>query len=573
MKTYDVESIKNRLINRLRSKSEWSDLLPYSVNVILLSAFSEEFEDLALYSEYLLQETKWSVCKNTSSILDQVKMLGYKPHRKIASEGKLRISASETFSAPPVKSIQINKYTSFSTDDLTFLSKNNYVITTADNYIDIDILQGELITINDIALGGTNEVYDIIDDSVDNNIVEVYINGVLWQPVNTVFDYEATDQVYEIRNIKDYSGVTIYFGDNINGKKLVTGDTILIKYIRTDGSQGNVKLLNFIDTVDTTIYDVDGDEVDVYCTNNQTVIGGVDQETIAEIKRNAPLSFQSGQRLVTKNDYYINLISYSYISKAIVWGVYEINTDQGLDPWAWVPSEENFVYISALDNTYEQLDNATKLSLLEDINDSKSPTDLVKFVDSFISYVYFDINAKVNDKTLLTQNVKSNIISAIQSQYNIENQEYFTPIRFSDYIRYIDEVEGVSYHYSQIKFYNKEALSVTGACSFTLGVPTIEAGSVEIIAIDDGGNEFLIGTDNGVGQLVPEAGYTFGTTNLLSYQSGVGNFTVLTGLSDPFEDYIIKIHYLCADRDSVPIFRYQIFALDIDECTINVDYS
>jgi hypothetical protein len=95
MKTFDANSIYQRLKARTRANGDFAVVAEDSTLNALLKSTADINSELARYMEYLLNEKKWDTAQNTSSLFTLCKMIGYKPHRKISAIGEVIVSHDE----------------------------------------------------------------------------------------------------------------------------------------------------------------------------------------------------------------------------------------------------------------------------------------------------------------------------------------------------------------------------------------------------------------------------------------------------------------------------------------------
>ena len=565
--SFSSDAIVQRMINRLRSKISWNNILNTSTARQLIEPFAEELAYLANYDAFLTRENKWNLARNKTSLLAFTGIHRYAAHRQIGSEGILTLSADETFNLEPSTNIAIPKYTQFSTeDDVKFVSKETYVITTADKYIEIEAIQGIPRTYTYIASGDDFEEFDIDSEVIENSFYELSVNNTTWLKVENIFEAGATDQSYELTNKIDFSGIYIKFGNNINGKKIENGDTIIFKYVETLGFDGNISTSNTVDTVDSTIFDINGNVVDLYVKNDDAMVGGQDFEELEDIRTNAPAFFQTGDRASSKNDYIqIILNEFSYILKVLVWGTYENNIDGGLNPWETVALEDNNVFVTTIrTDGSESLSTAQKLEISERLNDFKAPTDIVVFSDGNIINIVFTITAYISDRSYTLTEVKNNINTELKALYDLENREFFQHIRFSDYISAIDSVTGVDYHSTSVQFYTDEFFNATFNVDLNIEMVAITPGSISIYVKDivNDTPEFLMGTDDSLGSIDGEVGYDL-SGSTIDYTTGLGGIALDNDppvLLEPYTNYRVRVYYQTTSSDLVLKERNQIFS-------------
>jgi hypothetical protein len=620
---FDFASIKQRVIDRLRAKVSWSDILYISTNTRLIDAFSEELAYCLLYDEYLARERKWLLASNRSSLLSFQDIFKYKAHRKIGATGILRLSLIDTYfnsaydwvstttyqidelvsynnkyykalvittgntpdtnplkwkrliSSPIIYNIDIPKFTIFSTSGgKMYTVLNSYALTTADDYIDVTITQGIPRSYNFTAAGDINEEFLIINTAIENTFTESYVNSVLYDEISDILLGTTEELVYEVENKLDFSGIYLKFGSDINGKKLSVGDAVIFNYIETLGFDGNIGSSGYITTIDSTIYDSNGDEIKLKCYNQDRIEGGKNEEDIESIRINAPNSFQAGDRATSKTDYKTIIENFPFVLKANVWGAYEVNIDAGNSPWDFIPTEENLVHTAIISSTSQNLTTAQKLLVSAYISDFQSPTDILTFETVEFVNLIFNTVAYINNRSYTLSEVNSAIKIKLADTYSVTALNFFQPIRFSDYQRLIDEVPGVDYHDTTVTLYKNYIFN--SSFEFTLDLPVypILPGSIQVyvqdIVLND--DEFLMATDDGSNSWTGETGYT-GVTGSISYVSGVGLFYLNSTLPETYSNYQITVKYKLSGNNLVLITRYSIFKIDNTKTVVNCYYE
>ena len=565
---FSVESVKARMQAALRAKSSWADILFQSVNNRLIDTVAEAIAELARYDEYLTREKKWDLAQDISSLLTNSKFMQYTPHRKIGSSGDIKVSTSSTFNATPSNSVIIPKYTIFSNnEDIKFATTQDEILLTTDNYIEIPVIQGIPLVYTHIADGDEFEEIEIENDSIEDTLYDIYVEGELWTKIDDLNDASGTDKVYELNNEVDFSGITIKFGNNIFGKKLDEGNTVIIKYLQTLGVEGNVLSLGLITTVESTIYDENSSIVTLYCTNAESLDGGDDTETVEEIRTNGIDAFQAGDKAVTQSDYSIKLRENSLILKASVWGAYEYCVDNNLDLWTWIDTEENIVHVCAITPLGVELTEDQQESVIEDLVLYKSPTDVLQFEDVEFIYLIFHVVAKVADVSNVLSEVKSNIIDALEEEYSIENNNFFEHLYETEWKGIVSDVEGVTYHTSYVEIVKYETFNEAYLADITLNIYPIEAESIQVYIKDTTDEEAdweLIGVDDGNGEFTAEDGYSL-TGSLIDYSTGEGYINVQSGISGDYEDFSVRIVYQTDQLNICLTGRNQI--LQIEDAT------
>jgi hypothetical protein len=576
MLRYDYDSVLARLKERTLQKLDGQNILLFSTNAAWLEAVAEEFDDLSLYDEFLTRENIWDTARGTSSIMKQVNFFSYKPHRKIGSAGLIRVSASENFDGNWANNISLPKFTQFSGGGLTFLTKESNFLPAASRYADVAVIQGGLtkktIDITQSAYpapkGASYARLIIEDPDIENSLYEVRVNGETWAEADDVrlavqMPDPSKAKIFSLRTLPDYTGVVLAFGNNMFGKSLAWGDVVEFAYLKTRGNAGNILSAGIVSAVDSPITDETGAEVRMFCRNPGALTGGQGYEAVHDIKVNAPRSFQTGNRAISGYDYQSLIKKTGTVDRVMVWGEKEINEDNGSSPGTFVPAAENLIYITGFTVDQQSLTGMSITEANQEIirtflNDKKGTTDILQFVDTQFVYVDFKPVVWMANTVYTPDQIRDFVHNALIASYSINTGVYKKSLYFSDYLRVLDEAAGVDHAVCSLSFH--ETLLFTSAYEFNtnLNIDNIRPGSVSIkirnnaagmgwreMAHDDGGGNLagspIDPTDPGSDVYVlPGAG--------INYADGsIGDVIVTFGLTEPFNNYDIKIDFELAD--------------------------
>lgn len=596
MKQYDAQSIADRITDKLKTKLDNKQILFVGANRRLIDSIAEEMADEALEVEYLTREAKWSLAREFSSMLAQTEFFPYKPHRKIGSKGSLKVSSNENFTADYPHDIVLPKYFRFANgNDLSFVSRSEVVISAGQEYASVPVVQGiprtKTVEITEGAYSeGTQYIRITINNSsIENDIFSVEVNGTEWEEIDNLrLSEDGEQQVYRTRNKQDFSGVVFEFGNDIFGKKLEYGDTVVIRYVETKGGDGNVLSTNNITNVLSTAVDVEDNEVTLYVTNEEAIVGGSTYESIESIRANAPQSYKTGDRAITSEDYQSIIFDTGLVDKVIVWGEKEVNEDQNNPPGTFLSTEENLVYISGFsidENTTRgtTLTAGGQSTIRNTLNDVKPPTDIIQFLDTDFLYVNFYITCFVADRQYSPEQVRGLIRSALSSAYNLDDEEFRRNLYFSDYFQVIQDVPGVRNHRTTIDF--TKFLRFRSAYEFylDLGVDSIKPNTFKLYVKTDADTNWThVASDDGNGNIVGElidpddtesASYELPNATL-DYSTGLaGDIIITSGLTQGHTQYEIKVDFdltAATEGNLLLTKRQQIFSYLESEIDVSI---
>lgn len=570
---FDFNSVKERMIQSLRSKERWAQVLDSSTIDDLISPFAEEIHRLNNYSDYLIRETKWNLAQNLSSLSSQAVINGYTPRRRVGARGQVRVSVSETFDSPPPKVVVIPKNTIFVADNgLDYVVLDTYTIDLSDDYIDVQVLQGTPLTLNFTALGENFEEFIVGDESIENSYYTITVNGEEYEEVSDIREAEEDDKVFQILNEFDYSGIRIRFGNNINGRKLLNGDSIVFSYYSTDGETGNIGTEDIINEVSSTIYYDDGERVpDVYATNVVNIEGGAPYDTLQDIRRKAPLVNQSVNSATTSTSYQALIEDITGISKVVIRGALEYNEDNNLPFNTFISFEENMIRISAFTDSGEQLSNAQKEIILDELRDRKAPTDIISFEDVIFIGVRFNVEAFASTRQIPLSIVTVEIRNMLEVNYSLFNRDFREPIYKSTITADIDRIPFtsatgllLSHHNTYLELIHETSFNSAYVADINLDIIPVKQDSIKVYIRDNTEIEptwEIIGETDVDGNFVAETGYDLTGTSL-NFVNGVGVLEVVSGLTENHEEYDIRVFYQIVDEDVILTKRNQILRYD-----------
>lgn len=616
--TYD--KILERLKDGLSKRLENSGILPYSANQRILEAIAEELSEEMRYNEYLTNEAKWSTARNLSSLIAQSDFFGYVPHRKIGAKGFLKVSTSPTLNGAWSYQIEIPKFSQFYNGEYYYASYQEASLFSSNLFVYVPVVQGlvrkeEFPTTmySDIQL--TSFSISIENDSIEDSILEVRVNNLVWNKVEHFGESTGKDDlIYKIKNNLDFSGITITFGDGLTSKKIMSGDLIEVTYLETAGELGEVLRTNNITQVISSFNDINGTPKVLYCTNDDIISGGREVEDIESIRQTAPITFKTGNTLVTKQDYTAAILATNIPDKVSIWGEAEQNIDNNIPIGNFIPLNENLIFVSGLtisDITGESspLSLAQQAAIQENLLPRKSLTDIIKFVDPKITY--FDMVVRAfYDKTGFTADfVRNQVTASLLEKYAISNVErvFKENLYFSQYYAFINAISSVSYHETEVFLYQISEFAASSGATYNFSIELNhddvkeETLKIYIRSIDETlpddhpysyknvttGGWYHIATDDGLGEFIselvpdysgiPNFGDTFEVTSIVptdkfDYTSGSllpvapaeTSISVGKGIpSDWPSNLQLKFEFQVGDDklDIIPRKRYQIFSI------------
>ena len=341
---FDAVSLKEYIVDRLNENEKFTDQKFDGSNLAaVIDIIAYSYHVLLFYLNNTASEANFDQATLYENMNKIVKLIGYKPTGKQTSIVPIEATASSSLAAA---NYTIKKYSYFLADNIqyNFLDDISFSKTTAaDEKIqeisdDVILYQGTIKEYPDYTAQGEEfEVLPVVvknvidkDDEtfIADNTISVYVKEI---DTGTYYEYTETDslylnssvdRVYEIR-LNENGYYEIKFGNGVFGRKLVEGDIVSANYLLSDNVKGIISK-NVINGNALNVYDSARQRQifnDTYSNKDETVFLDIanssfitfsnpqpsstlaSEETVDEIRANAPKIFSSQLRLVTTDDY------------------------------------------------------------------------------------------------------------------------------------------------------------------------------------------------------------------------------------------------------------------------------
>lgn len=344
---FDAISLRNLIIERLNDQNTFTDQNYIGSNLAsVIDIISYAYNTLIFYLNKTSNESMFTEAQLYENINRIVKLLDYKPvgyqtstlvfeasaFSKIATDttyvAARDLAASESYTIPRYSYLMVGGIPFSFDEDITFR------ITASGNESLSDLTNKKLLYQGIYkeaplyqAQGDPSEILTINSSaSIDHKHVDVYVYE---QSLQTWVQYKNVSNLYTERSfarsfekrLNSNGSYDLLFGDGVNGRKLNSGDEVIVYYLESFEQRGVVEpriLRQAAKTVYTTtrfqqiLTDVNAQNYNYLTTalfNNLTfdnVVGSTvprDIETADSIRKNAPSNFKSQYRLVTKEDF------------------------------------------------------------------------------------------------------------------------------------------------------------------------------------------------------------------------------------------------------------------------------
>jgi hypothetical protein len=482
-----------------QSRSVFTAASPFGQLLIVVENLSQL---IFYYIEDSITELNINEASRVSSIYSLASLSGHNPSRAIGATGQIRMIRKPNINPPASKVILNNLFRiRCENNGLSYAIELvqedvRLALTGAETTAIFNIRQGLIESQTFTAKGQAFESYQLGAPNnfyIDNFMVNVYVNGEQWTKYESLLDIPRNAKGF-IAKTGITNGLDLYFGNGSFGKIPTTGSTIVVEYLTTDGSAGNVKvddvkqvIFSFIDTGFSPI----GEEITMADYFTISTVSppnfGVDPEDPTLTRLIAPKASKSFA-LVNLDNYEILLQKLQMFSTIKVF-LDQDSTGNILD--------SRMINLFLVPDVSQMFNNGTdyfnlatanfkltafqKNELLKYIEKSgtKMISSDVKIVDPKIARYVLNVSIIAFDD-ITTDIIKSDIADAIGNYFiKLKRQDR---VPKSDLIRVIEELKGVdSVNVNIIGEANENAL-------------TLNPSSTNLVGLDEF-NDIVIGLD------------------------------------------------------------------------------
>lgn len=174
------------------------------------------------------------------------------------------------------------------------LSVNQFETNNQEFQIEEDLRKFQFVNI-DVPLSGKLSEINVSVRPPGNSNIEPY------EEFSSLYLIGPEERGFVKRKIDD--GIRLYFGNGLIGYQPEPGSTVLIETLETEGVDGNVIPGSIKDGDRIIVYDDERQVLNYSITNPEPSIGGYDEESIEEIRKNSISNLKSMNRLVSSTDY------------------------------------------------------------------------------------------------------------------------------------------------------------------------------------------------------------------------------------------------------------------------------
>lgn len=425
----DFNDIKESLKTFLSAQEEFSDYdFEGSALSVLIDTLAYNTHYNAMLAHLQANESFLDTAIKRSSVTSIAKALGYTARSSRASTASVKMTVVPD-PAYQNSTLTLSRDTTFTAnnreDNVTYTFYPSETVTASletingvTGFVFSDLLLKEGTRVSNNFLIDSNNVsgpLTIPNAGVDTTTIRVRVQKSTtdltvesYNLANNLLDISSTTKAYFLEETLDGLYV-IRFGDDVIGKKLSSGNIVIVDYITTSGAAAN-RSRGFACTVNLT----GANESRTFDTAfTVPASGGQGKESIDSIRRNAPIYNQTRERAVAASDYEsLILASNSNIQSVSVWG--------GEDN---VPPIYGKVFISLDPVEGQIITQRDKDEILSTTIGPKSTISIVpEFVDPDYSYVGLKVGVVYDNKktTLTSGQINDAVTNAITNFFATE---------------------------------------------------------------------------------------------------------------------------------------------------------
>jgi hypothetical protein len=312
-------------------------------------------ELIFFYIESAITELNISQARNIESIYGLSRLTGHNPTRGISAKGMIGLRLnSEAATLVEGDFVDIPNGTRFQIENngriyfLKFDSSTVRIQKSSREWVNVEIIQGEFEEQQFTGTGTPLQSYSVItQQSTDQFDVEVKVDGETYEQVESLYDMNYNDKKVMVKTGLN-GGIDLFFGNTSFGYPPPLGSIINVKYLKTNGSGGNIGgkglQFKFIDSGT----DSSGNEVDLTEVLAINIVRspqfGSDTEDPDFTRLIAPYSSRSFV-LANPNNYVYYLSKYDVFSFI---DAYNTKDDQYLD-------DDNIIYLFLIPDIKKKL--------------------------------------------------------------------------------------------------------------------------------------------------------------------------------------------------------------------------
>jgi len=442
----DFDSIKQNLKVFLKSQSEFQDFdFEGSGMSVLLDVLAYNTHYMGYYLNMVGNEMFLDSSQLRNSIISHAKLMNYVPGSRQGALSRIDINVTPSNTEDiATNSLTLEKFTRLLGQDMDgvnypFVTLNSNTVSKSGqsfSFSNVYVKQGEVSTLQYLVdATNTNRKFEIPSENVDLTSVIISV-----QESSTNTDIKLYTQATDLTELTSSSVVywieenekrtySFYFGDDYIGKRPKDDNIVTCTYLDNIGSiSNNITGFTFVEPIGGEYSD------NVTVTSAVSSYGGVEKESIEQVRFRAPYFYTTQNRAVTKNDYETLILKdYNYIDSVSVWGGEEND-----------PIVYGKVFISLKTSGNFELTNFEKERIKTELIQKRNVLTVTpEIVDPDYVFIMIDGNVTYNSQlTALDESSLNSLVkAAIQDYISDELNKFSSTFRKSKLQQYIENCD------------------------------------------------------------------------------------------------------------------------------------
>ena len=445
----DFDQIKAQIKDYLRANSNFTDFDFEGSNFsVLIDTLAYNTYINAFNANLVVNESFLDGATVRENVVSLARNIGYVPRSRTAAK------ASVYFDVPVDPSLSVltlqagltcigvsdnSSYRFSLPEDVTAIVKNG-IASFGTSDIPKEIYQGSLLSRQFLVNTSQDQRFILDNPNIDTSTIRCYVKpnggtglGREFKLIDNILNLNKSSEVFLVQEVQDEK-YELLFGDGYFGKKLENGEIVTVRYLVTDGENGNgPSRFDFQGTF------VNESGVPVIPTGSVTVNtvqkaqNGGEIEDVSSIKYFAPRLYSAQYRAVTARDYeaIISEIYPNTESVAVVGGEELSPPKFGSVQISIKPKNGTFVSDFDKQNILNRLKQYSIAGINQKIVDLK-----ILYVE-LDSTVYYDTTKASN-----ADDLKTNILDALTSySKNVDMNRFGGRFKYSKVLQLIDRVD------------------------------------------------------------------------------------------------------------------------------------
>lgn len=422
----DFADIRSQIKDYLRTNTEFTDFDYEGSNFsVLIDILAYNSYITAFNTNMAVNESFLDSATLRENVVSLARNIGYVPRSKRASRAQISFTV-DTVGFLDVKSVTIKSGVvclgNLETGNFVFSIPEDITVPVDNQGIarfnNISIYEGRFLTKSFIIDNNQpNQRFIIPNSDVDTELIRIFVTDLTneeYVKFDNILNVNKNSKIFLVQEVEDEK-YQILFGDNIFGKRPISGSSVYVSYIITNGKQANGSA-NF--TFSGILIDNNSNKITngiSLITTNIPSENGDDIEKIDSIKYIAPRVYSSQFRAVTANDYKGLIPSiFPNVESVTAYGGDELD-----------PPEFGKVFISIKPRNGKYISKITKEEIKNKLKQYTIAGIKPEIVD--LKYLYVEINTSVYyDRSAISEveNLKKKVIETITqygTSYDLNN--------------------------------------------------------------------------------------------------------------------------------------------------------